>query len=188
MPLCDGTLAHMPDLSLLPIADDDLPFVREMLYAAAFWRQESGGSPVDEALRKPDLARYVESWGRPGDRGLVAHVSGTPAGAAWVRLFNDEDHGYGYVDDRTPELSVAVAEDHRGCGIGRCLVIAMLTQARLDGATRVSLSVEPDNPARSLYESLGFERVDTVDGALTMVRKILSRSWPPLRPAISDGG
>lgn len=173
MLLCDGTLAHMPDLSLLPISDDDLPFVREMLYEAAFWRQESGGPPIDEALRKPDLARYVEGWGRPGDRGLVARVSETPAGAAWVRLFNDEDHGYGYVDDRTPELSLAVAEEHRGCGIGRCLVIAMLTQAHLDGAPHVSLSVEPDNPARSLYESLGFTPVGTADGALTMVRKSL---------------
>lgn len=77
------------------------------------------------------------------------------------------------MDDGTPELSVAEAEEHRGCGIGRCLVTAILTQARLDRIAQVSLSVEPDNPARSLYESLGFKRVDTSDGALTMVRKVL---------------
>lgn len=128
---------------------------------------------LGEALRNADLARYVDGWGRPGDGGLVARVSGTPVGAAWVRLFNDEDHRYGYVDDRTPELSVAVAEEHRGRGIGRCLVTAMLTQVRLDGFTRVSLSVEPDNPARSLYESVGFRGVDTDGGALTMVCEIL---------------
>lgn len=43
VPLCSGTLAHMPDLALTPISDNDLPFVREMLYEAAFWRRESGG-------------------------------------------------------------------------------------------------------------------------------------------------
>lgn len=164
---------EMADLSLLPISQDDLPFVGQMLYEAAFWRGDPGGTPIDEALRNPDLACYVEGWGRPGDRGLIARISDAPVGAVWVRLFDDEEHGYGYVDDRTPEFSIAVAEQHRGGGIGRCLMVALLTQLRLDGTVQVSLSVEPDNPARFLYESLGFTAVDAVDGALTMVRKIL---------------
>ena len=101
-----------------------------------------------------------------------ARVSGKPVGAAWVRLFDEHSHGYGYVDDETPELSMAVVEDHRGRGIGRCLMAAMLAQARQDGVANVSLSVEPDNPARFLYESIGFVPEDSVDGALTMVRAL----------------
>jgi len=31
------------------------------------------------------------------------------------------------------------------------------------------LSVEPDNPARRLYERYGFQVVGTVDGSLTML-------------------
>lgn len=143
-----------------------------MLHEAAFWRGRSDVPSVDEALQRPDLARYVERWGRAGDRGLFARISRAAVGAVRVRLFSGADHGYGYVDDRTPELSIAVARDHRGCGIGRSLLAAMLTQARLDGVARISLSVESDNPASSLHENLGFVPVGTVDDTLTMVRAV----------------
>ncbi|MDX1619899.1 MAG: GNAT family N-acetyltransferase [Nitriliruptorales bacterium] len=159
----------MSDLSLLPIVDDDLPFIRAMLYEAAFWRGGADAPPIEEAMRQPSLAVYVNQWGRRGDRGVVVRVSGKPAGAVWVRLFDDDNHGYGYVDDQTPELSMAVVEEHRGCGLGRCLLASMLAQARLDGVARVSLSVEPDNPARLLYQDIGFTPAETLDGALTMV-------------------
>lgn len=162
----------MPSLSLRPISDDDLAFVKQMLYEAAFWRGGPDASTSDEALQRPDLARYVDDWGRPGDRGLIARVSEVPAGAVWVRLFDDADHGYGYIDDETPELSIAVAEEHRRCGIGRSLLTAMLAQACLDGVARVSLSVEKDNPARSLYPNVGFVPTGTVGDAVTMVRSL----------------
>ena len=160
----------MPDLSLLPIVGDDLPFVRAMLYEAAFWREQSDAPSVDEALRQPGLAVYVDGWGRQGDQGLVARIEGEPVGAVWVRLFDDEEHGYGYLDDATPELSIAVVKDRRRRGIGRCLLTAVLTQARLEGVPRVSLSVETDNPARSLYDSMGFVPAGAIGDAMTMVR------------------
>jgi GNAT superfamily N-acetyltransferase len=159
-------------LSILPIVGDDLPFVRTMLYEAAFWRGMTGAPPLEAALRDPALAIYVDGWGRQGDQGLLARVGGTPVGAVWVRRFHDEAHGYGYVDERTPELSIAVAADHRGNGLGRCLVTAMLVELRLAGTRQVSLSVETDNPARLLYERLGFEPRTTSDGAVTMVRPL----------------
>ena len=163
----------MPDLSLLPIVPDDLPFVRAMLYEAAFWREPPDPPPIDQALRQPALAVYVDGWGRPGDQGLIARLAEEPAGAVWVRRFDDHDHGYGYLDDRTPELSIAVVKDHRGCGIGRCLLTAMLTQARLDEVPRVSLSVETANPARCLYEGVGFVPTGAAGEAVTMVRTLL---------------
>lgn len=160
----------MPELSLLPIVDDDLPFVQAMLYEAASWRGHADAPPVEEAMMQPDLAVYVDRWGRPGDRGLVARIGGEPAGAVWVRLYDDDNHGYGYLDGRTPELSIAVVEDHRGRGLGRCLMAASLAQARLDRVPRISLSVETDNPALALYESIGFVPAASVEDALTMVR------------------
>lgn len=162
----------MQNLSLRPISNDDLTFARQMLYEAAFWRGEADAAPADEALQRSDLARYIEGWGRPGDRGLIARVSEAPTGAVWVRLFDDADHGYGYIDNQTPELSIAVAKDHRRCGIGRSLLTAMLAQACLDGVARVSLSVEKDNPARSLYASVGFVPTGTVGDAVTMIRPL----------------
>ena len=162
----------MTTLTILPIAGDDLPFVRAMLYEAAFWRGAGDAPPLETALRAPGLAIYVDDWGRSGDTGLVARVAGRPVGAVWVRRFCAHAHGYGYLDDQTPELSIAVAPAHRGRGIGECLLTAMLVVLRLDGTRQVSLSVETDNPARRLYQRLGFTSVATADGAVTMRRTV----------------
>ena len=43
-----------------------------------------------------------------------------------------------------------------------------MERAREDGYAAISLSVEKDNPAVSLYERHGFERVSEDDGAYTM--------------------
>lgn len=48
----------------------------------------------------------------------------------------------------------------------------MIAQARLASYPRLSLSVDPDNPARRLYESLGFVKVGVVGTSDTMVRDL----------------
>ena len=168
----DGRRRVMTSLSIASLEDDDLTFVHGMLYEAAFWRRAANRPPLDTALNSPDLALYVRDWGRRGDGGLIARVDDHRAGAVWVRRFHADEHGYGYVDERTPEVCIAVAAEHRGHGIGRCLVAAMLAQLRLQGTHQVSLSVEIDNPARLLYESLGFTPLTTSEGAVTMVRNL----------------
>ncbi len=80
-----------------------------------------------------------------------------------------ERAGYGFVDEETPELSIAVVPSRRGKGIGDELLDALLEQARADGFTQVSLSVEPDNPALRLYERHGFEKVGESGGSATML-------------------
>ncbi|MFP4634524.1 MAG: N-acetyltransferase family protein [Nitriliruptoraceae bacterium] len=162
----------MASLSVLPLADRDLSFVREMLYEAAFWRGTADAPPIDEALSLPSLSIYLDGWGRPGDDGLIAQVGDEPAGAVWVRRFSNGAHGYGYVDELTPELSLAVASDQRGRGIGRCLMTAILAELHLQAIAQVSLSVEDDNPARQLYQSLGFVTWRATDGASTMLRTL----------------
>ncbi len=114
------------------------------------------------------LERYVEGWGRPGDAALVAIDEFRPVGAAWYRLFTREEPGYGFVDDTTPELTIAIVPSRRGKGLGRELLQALLDEAGRSGYTRVSLSVEPDNPALRLYEQHGFARAGERAGALVM--------------------
>ena len=114
------------------------------------------------------LLRYVEGWGRPGDRALVAIEGFQPVGAAWYRLFTAEEPGYGFVDAETPELTIAVVPSARGRGHGDELLVALLEQARGDGFEGVSLSVEPENPALQLYERHGFRKVGEREGAWVM--------------------
>lgn len=157
-------------LVIRPARSGDLAFIREMLYEAAFWRPDAPRPAASSRpLDPPELAVYVEKWGRTGDRALIACRADLSLGAAWYRLFTERSHGYGFVDPKTPELSVAVRAAYRGRGIGRALVAAAMAQAALDGFDRLSLSVEPDNPACRLYQRLGFRRVTTGLGTWTMV-------------------
>ncbi len=141
---------------------NDVPYLRDMLTHAYYWRW---GDPETADL---PVSRYVEGWGRRGDRGFVLLDGFQPVGAAWYRLFTQTRPGYGYVDDATPELTIAVVPSRRGRGYGKELLESLLAQAREDGFPAVSLSVEPDNPALHLYERAGFARVGERGGALVM--------------------
>ena len=153
-----------------PATPDDEPFLLEMLWLAFHWRDESaaepGTWPDPEAPR-----RYLEEFGRPGDAGVIAEAAGTPVGAAWYRLLPADDPGYGWVEG-VPELTIAVAAAHRGQGIAGELITRLVDRAGEEGFSGVSLSVEPDNAARRLYERLGFEKVGEVGGSWTLLENI----------------
>jgi len=117
---------------------------------------------------EPPVQRYVERWGRPGDTALIAIQDFQRVGAAWFRLFTDDNPGYGFVDEETPELSIAIVPSKRGTGLGSELLDALLERARADGYEAITLSVEKDSPAVGLYERHGFERLGEDDGGVTM--------------------
>jgi ribosomal protein S18 acetylase RimI-like enzyme len=140
----------------------DVPFLRDMLRHAYYARW---GEDETDAI---PLSRYVEAWGRRGDTALVLIEGFQPVGAAWYRLFTDASPGYGFVDEQTPELTIAVVPSCRGKGYGKELLEALLEKARAENYDAVSLSVEPDNPALHLYQRQGFVRVGERGGALVM--------------------
>ena len=149
-----------------PAGTQDIPFMRDMLRHAYYARW---GTEADVPLE-----RYVAGWGRPGDTALVAIDEFQPVGVAWYRVFPEDEPGYGFVDEDTPELTIAIVPSRRGKGLGEQLLTALLDQARVEGRSEISLSVEPDNPAIRLYEQHGFARVGERAGALVM-RAALSR-------------
>jgi ribosomal protein S18 acetylase RimI-like enzyme len=128
----------------------DVRFLRDMLRHAYYWRSRSAEMPI---------TRYVNGWGRRGDRSVIAIDDFHPVGAAWYRLYPEGEPGFGFVDQETPELTIGVVPARRGKGIGSELLDALLDRARAEGFERISLSVEKTSPAVHLYESRGFQAV-----------------------------
>jgi ribosomal protein S18 acetylase RimI-like enzyme len=139
-----------------------------MLYLAIFVPPGQSPPPRD-LIRQPELARYVQRWGRADDLGVWAIDQNAAIGAAWLRRWNDEDRGYGYIDSATPELSIAVVPEHRGHGVGTRLMENLLKLADRRFAA-ISLSVSPDNPAVRLYERFDFVVVARDGSSLIMLR------------------
>jgi ribosomal protein S18 acetylase RimI-like enzyme len=141
----------------------DVRFLRDMLHHAYYWKE-----------RKPDagpgpVQLYVKAWGRPGDTAMIAVVDGFPVGAGWFRLFKATAPGYGFVDEQTPELAVAVVPNARGKGVGSALLGSLLDRARTDGYHALSLSVDRHNKgAIALYEQHGFGQVDETPDSYTL--------------------
>lgn len=141
-----------------PLLPSDETFLAEMLYQAIFV-PEGATPPARQVVDLPGLRKYYAEFGRVGDVGIAAvdPASEQPVGAAWLRLLVGNQQGYGYVDDETPELSMALLPAYRGRGIGRQLLERVFEAARGLYPT-ISLSVWPDNqPAYRLYQQLGFE-------------------------------
>ena len=163
---------HQP-LLFAAINAENSSFLWEMLYQAVYGPPGTD-PPSREILRLPELARYVENWGSPGDLGFYAWdaAADEPVGAAWLRLWSPGERGYGWVDDATPELSLSLLPGWRGKGIGS-LLLAHLLQSSRGRYLAVSLSVTPGNPAQRLYERVGFVVVDSDVDSIRMLLKFL---------------
>jgi len=146
----------------------DVRFLRDMLHHAYYWRERKPGEGPGP------VALYVKGWGRPGDTALIALEDAFPVAAAWYRLFRRDQPGYGFVDEETPELAIAVVPNRRGKGIGDALLEALFARAKAEGHRALSLSIERDNDALvSFYRKHGFELVAADGGdSVTMRREL----------------
>lgn len=151
-------------MTFRPILQADTPFLWEMLYQALYVPEGHPPFPR-EIIQQPEIAQYVQDWGQPDDEGLIACDDETPIGAVWIRRIR----AYGFVDDDTPELSLAMLPGYRGLGIGTKLMneLFALLQGRY---AALSLSVSKENPALRLYERLSFEVVKDDGNSVTMKR------------------
>jgi GNAT superfamily N-acetyltransferase len=159
-------------VNIRPATQADDEFLKTMLYEAARWNPDWPREPMEEVLDEPVLRRYHEGWGRPGDGGVIAELERMPVGAVWYRQFTDDEPGYGFVDEKTPELSVAVQPLHRRKGIGHALLHSAMVQAREEGFQSLSLSVAVHNRSRMMYQRAGFHRVSEDGDHWTMVANL----------------
>jgi ribosomal protein S18 acetylase RimI-like enzyme len=78
---------------------------------------------------------------------VVAHEENEIAGAVIVNKTGMK----GYIPENIL-VYIAVSRAHRGKGVGKQLMKKAIAQAEGD----IALHVEPENPAKFLYEKLGF--------------------------------
>ncbi len=147
------------DYTTRPLTGADEPILWEMLSLAL--HTASGDAPAREVLQRPEIAGYVEGWGREDDRGFVVQDARDQQllGAVWSRA---------PAAGTTPELAFVVTPGQRKRGIGA----ALLTQwVRANPKqSEISLRVGPASPAVRLYERFGFKVVQETETAVTMRR------------------
>jgi GNAT superfamily N-acetyltransferase len=156
---CFGSM----DYVIRQLTREDEPILWEMLY----YGLSSTGTrerPPPDVIRRPEIARYVEGWGRVGDTGFVAHDKKNRAllGAAWLRQPPGKSS--------SPELALAVKPEHRRHGIGTAL-LTQLVRANPDHST-ISVSFVAGKPVLRLYERFGFKVVEQRPDAVVMHRPV----------------
>ncbi|OPA75283.1 histone acetyltransferase [Paenibacillus selenitireducens] len=155
-----------------PIGEEDIPFLWEMLYESLYVPE--GGCPFPrDVIHEPSLSKYVEGWGRIGDYGYIAiDAQGERVGSVIMRFFKESNQGYGYVNEETPELNIAIIDAYRGKGIGTLLLESILEYGKAKQLPAISLSVDPNNYAVKLYERYGFHEIGMVDTSITMILEL----------------
>ena len=150
------------DYKIRPLTADDEPVLWDMLHQAL---HTSEGAPPRDTIKEPEFARYVEGWGRAGDRGFVAYDAGGNElwGAVWIRLFSNEPNA-------VPNLAFAVKPGHRRRGIGAAL-LTQLVKSNPNQST-IIIRAAANNPAVRLYERFGFKIIEESPAGVTMRREI----------------
>lgn len=150
---------------------EDIDFLQEMLYEAVYWRPDGERPPLEAGLADPELAKILEGWRqRAGDREVIAvSQNGQPVGAAWYHPWRKNNHSDRFVNEQIPEIGIGVVGEARRQGVGSALLEALIARATKDGLRALGLSVDLENPARRLYEKLGFKPQGAEGGSLIMV-------------------
>jgi ribosomal protein S18 acetylase RimI-like enzyme len=135
---------------LRPVEDHDRVFLVE-LYGSTrkeeldqvAWEDGVREAFVEQQFAAQD-AHYRANY--PGATLDVIEVDGSPAGRLYVHR--------GASDIRI--MDIALAPSFRGRGTGTALLRSLMEEADSSGR-KLSIHVEMNNPARSLYSRLGFE-------------------------------
>lgn len=136
-------------LAFRPATDADLPFLSALYastrieeLAATFWSAEQKAAFLDMQFRAQH-AYYIKHY--PEADWLVVERAGECIGRLYI--------------ERGPNqhciIDIAFLPVHRGKGFGGALLTDLIDEAAAVGKS-VSIHVEKNNPARRLYQRLGF--------------------------------
>jgi ribosomal protein S18 acetylase RimI-like enzyme len=137
------------EVRLRPVAGDDRAFLVD-LYASVR-EPELAHVPWDDAQKRAFVEHQFAAQDEhyrahyPGATLDLVEVDGEPAGRLYVHR--------GRSDIRI--MDIALVPAYRGRGIGTTLLRGLIAEAERSGR-KLSIHVETNNPARRLYERLGF--------------------------------
>jgi GNAT superfamily N-acetyltransferase len=163
-------------LSLRPVIDADRPFL-ERLYRLVRW-DEFAPTGWPDATKTAFLAQQFDFQRRQYEQLY---------GGAELHLIvqGDEPIGRIYVDRTGRDLvliEISLLPEWRGRGIGAALLEQLQQEVGAGLRDRVSLQVTPENPARRLYQRMGFvERPPASEFQQASIEMV----WPP--SALGDG-
>jgi GNAT superfamily N-acetyltransferase len=139
-----------PDVTLRPITPADIPFLRRLYYTVredelrqVDWTDAQKEAFVDQQFAAQH-AHYQEHY--PNATWDVVLVDGVPAGRLYLEAWTREIR----------IIDIALTPEYRGEGLGTSLLRDVFAEADAVGKA-VSIHVEMFNPARRLYERMGFE-------------------------------
>ncbi|MEM6725986.1 MAG: GNAT family N-acetyltransferase [Bacteroidota bacterium] len=159
-------------LSVRPLLELEASVLKAFTFEALF--VEEGATPYPkEILEEKALIKYYSNWGMPGDTAFVLVHNDIIVGVCWTRIFGIENTGYGFVDEQTPELNIALLPTYRNQGWGSKLIHCTLESNRLKGYIKVSLSCNTRNPAFQLYLRLGFQTYSIKGFSATLIIPLL---------------
>lgn len=155
--------------ALRAITDADLPLLLE-IYASTR-REELMQVPWDDAQKAAFLRMQFDAQHHhyqthyAGDRFDLVLIEGAPVGRLYV----------GRWPSQICVIDISLLPAWRGRGLGRQLLEELIAEA--DEARKpVSVHVEKFNPARRLYERLGFIKIEDLEVYDQMMRKPVERA------------
>ncbi|SDS41931.1 GNAT family N-acetyltransferase [Corynebacterium timonense] len=162
--------------TLREATESDRTYLHRLNFLTEVFGDENGEVGEDIIA---SAAAYVGDWDPDRDGGVIAldHL-GIPAGGVWLRRWaSPDDYGWAApLGPDVPELAIAVENRYAGHRLGAQLLEAACDLARRQGAQRISLHVEPNNPrAHHRYVSSGFTELSPEESGcrpVTMVRAL----------------
>ena len=134
--------------------------LEDIMYEAIYHPDPANPYPK-KVIYYPQVRIYWDNFGtEKDDHCLVAIIDNEIAGAVWIRTFQGELKGCGFIDEQTPEIAIALFEAYRNQGIGTRMIKQMIELMKEEDYAQVSLSITKGNYAIRLYERLSFVVVD----------------------------
>ncbi|WP_423382401.1 GNAT family N-acetyltransferase [Burkholderia sp. LMG 32019] len=142
-----------PAIDLRPASTTDLPFLLTLRQLTMTEHLQRAGVPSDDAAHDRRIRANF-------DDAMIVCKDDEAIGLLKVTRATDEWHVH----------QIQILPAHQGRGIGEAVLNALLADAAR-ARVPVSLSVLHGNPARRLYERLGFRVESQTDTSASMIRR-----------------